>query len=115
MVARADVLVENFSPGVMDRLGIGAAELRKLNPRLIYGSSSGYSKSGPYADHPAMDLMMQAMCGVISVTGHPDRPPVKAGPALCDFSAGVHLYAAIMTGLYERERTGEDTPVRPQE
>jgi CoA:oxalate CoA-transferase len=107
MVARADILVENFSPGVMDRLGIGAAVLQKLNPRLIYGSSSGYGKSGPYSSYPAMDLVMQAMCGVMSVTGYPDQPPVKAGPALCDFSAGVHLYAAIMTALYERERTGE--------
>lgn len=106
MVARADVLVENFAPGVMDRLGLGAAELLKINPRLVYGSSSGYGKSGPYRDYPAMDLVMQAMCGVINSTGHPDQPPVKAGAALCDFSAGIHLYAAIMTALYERERTG---------
>ncbi len=107
MVARADILVENFAPGVMDRLGIGAAVLQQLNPRLIYGSSSGYGKSGPYSEYPAMDLVMQAMCGVMSVTGHPDQPPVKAGPALCDFSAGIHLYGAIMTALYERERTGK--------
>ena len=107
MVARADILVENFAPGVMDQLGLGAAELRAINPRLIYGSSSGYGKSGPYRDYPAMDLVMQAMSGVISVTGYPDQPPVKAGPALCDFSAGIHLYGAIMTALYERERTGQ--------
>ncbi|MFL5286179.1 MAG: CaiB/BaiF CoA transferase family protein [Rhodopila sp.] len=106
MVVRADVLVENFAPGVMHRLGLGAEALLALNPRLIYGSSSGYGKSGPYRDYPAMDLVMQAMCGVISVTGHPDQPPVKAGPALCDFSAGVHLYGAVVTALFERERTG---------
>jgi CoA:oxalate CoA-transferase len=106
MAARADVLVENFAPGVMDRLGLGADTLQALNPRLIYGSSSGYGKSGPYRDYPAMDLVMQAMCGVISVTGQPDQPPVKAGPAVCDFSAGVHLYGAVMTALFERERTG---------
>ncbi len=106
MVARADILVENFAPGVMDRLGLGAADLQKINPRLIYGSSSGYGKTGPYRDYPAMDLVMQAMCGVINSTGYPDQPPVKAGAALCDFSAGIHLYAAIMTALYERERTG---------
>jgi CoA:oxalate CoA-transferase len=111
MATRADVLVENFAPGVMDRLGIGAATLRALNPRLIYGSSSGYGKSGPYAQYPAMDLVMQAMSGVISVTGHPDQPPVKAGPALCDFSAGTHLYGAIMTALYQRERTGQGATV----
>ncbi len=106
MVARADIVVENFAPGVMDRLGLGAGELLKINPRLIYGSSSGYGKDGPYRDYPAMDLVMQAMSGVINSTGYPDQPPVKAGAAMCDFSAGIHLYAAIMTALYERERTG---------
>lgn len=106
MVAKADILVENFAPGVMDRLGVGADALHKINPRLIYGSSSGYGKTGPYRDYPAMDLVMQAMCGVINSTGYPDQPPVKAGAALCDFGAGIHLYAAIMTALYEREKTG---------
>ena len=107
LAARADILVENFAPGVTDRLGIGPADLLKINPRLIYGSSSGYGKDGPYRDYPAMDLVMQAMCGVINSTGYPDQPPVKSGAALCDFSAGIHLYAAIMTALYERERTGK--------
>ncbi len=107
MVARADVLVENFAPGVMDRLGVGAAALHQINPRLIYASSSGYGKSGPYRDYPAMDLVMQAMSGVMDVTGFPDQPPVKSGPAVCDFSAGVHLYGAIVTALYARERTGQ--------
>jgi len=107
LVVRADILVENFAPGVMDRLGVGAEELHKINPRLIYGSSSGYGKDGPYRDYPAMDLVMQAMCGIINSTGFPDQPPVKSGAAVCDFSAGIHLYGAIMTALYERERTGK--------
>ena len=107
MVQRADILVENFAPGVMDRIGVGAADLHLINPRLIYGSSSGYGKDGPYRDYPAMDLVMQAMCGVIDSTGFPDQPPVKSGAALCDFMAGIHLYAAIMTALYERERCGK--------
>jgi CoA:oxalate CoA-transferase len=107
LVARADILVENFAPGVMDRLGLGAADLHKINPRLIYGSSSGYGKDGPYRDYPAMDLVMQAMSGIINSTGFPDQPPVKSGAAVCDFSAGIHLYGAIMTALYERERTGK--------
>ena len=106
MAAKSDILVENFAPGVMDRLGVGAAELQSINPRLIYGSSSGYGKEGPYRDYPAMDLVMQAMSGVINSTGFPDQPPVKSGAAICDFLAGSHLYAAIMTALYERERTG---------
>jgi CoA:oxalate CoA-transferase len=107
MVALADIVIENFAPGVTDRLGIGPAALHEINPRLIYGSSSGYGKTGPYKDYPAMDLVMQAMSGIMSITGYPDQPPVKAGPAVCDFSAGIHLYAAIMTALFERERTGK--------
>jgi formyl-CoA transferase len=111
MVAKADILVENFAPGVMDRLGVGAADLHKINPRLVYGSSSGYGKTGPYRDYPAMDLVMQAMCGVINSTGFPDQPPVKSGAALCDFMAGIHLYGAIMTALFDRERTGKGAVV----
>jgi formyl-CoA transferase len=107
MVIKGDVLVENFAPGVMDRLGIGASEMMKLNPRLVFASSNGYGKSGPYRDYPAMDLVMQAMCGIINSTGFPDQAPVKSGAALCDFLAGIHLYGAIVTALYERERTGK--------
>ncbi len=106
LVADADVLVENFAPGTMDRLGLGAASLHAINPRLVYAASSGYGSTGPNRDYPAMDLTVQAMAGIMSVTGFPDRPPVKAGPALCDFSAGTHLYGAIVTALFERERTG---------
>lgn len=106
MVARADVLVENFAPGAMDRLGVGYEALRVVNPRLIYGAGSGYGRSGPNRNYPAMDLTVQAMAGVMSVTGFADRPPVKAGPALCDFFGGTHLYGGIMTALFERERTG---------
>ncbi len=106
LVRGADVVVENFAPGVMDRLGLGADALQVINPRLIYAQSSGFGSTGPYRDYPAMDLTVQAMAGVMSITGFPDRPPVKAGPAVCDFSAGTHLYGAIVTALYERERTG---------
>jgi len=106
MVPKADILIENFSPGVMERLGLGAHELQKINPRLIYGSSSGYGSDGPYRNYPAMDLVMQAMCGVINSTGFSDGPPVKSGAALCDFFAGIHLFSAIMMALYDRERTG---------
>lgn len=106
LAAHADVLVENFSPGVMDRLGLGAEVLQEINPKLIYAASSGYGRDGPYAKYPAMDLTMQAMSGAMYVTGFPDREPVKCGPAIADFFAGIHLYAAIATALYERERTG---------
>lgn len=102
----ADILVENFSPGAMDRLGLGDEVMQAINPRLIYASSSGYGRNGPYAKYPAMDVTIQAMSGAIQVTGFPDGPPVKAGPAIADFFAGIHLYGAIATALYERERTG---------
>lgn len=107
MVQRADVVVENFAPGAMDRLGVGYEALRAINPRIVYGSGSGYGLSGPNRDYPAMDLTVQAMAGVMNITGFPDRPPVKAGPALCDFFGGTHLYAGIVTALFERERTGQ--------
>lgn len=106
LVSNADVVVENYAPGTMERLGLGADTLQALNPRLIYASSSGFGRDGPYQAYPAMDLTVQAMSGVMETTGFADRPPVKAGPALCDFFAGVHLYGAIATALFERERTG---------
>ena len=106
MVNKGDVLVENFAPGAMERLDVGYESLRKINPRLIYGSGSGFGRSGPNMKYPAMDLTVQAIAGIMNVTGYPDRPPVKAGPAMCDFFGGVHLYGAIMTALYEREKTG---------
>ncbi len=106
MVEQADVVVENFAPGVMDRLSLGPGDLMRRNPRLIYASGSGYGLDGPYRDYPAMDLTVQAISGVMSVTGEPDGPPLKAGPAICDFFGGIHLYGAIATALFERERTG---------
>jgi len=106
MVKRADVVLENFAPGTTDRLGCGWTALSKVNPRIIYAQGSGYGQTGPYRDYPAMDLTVQAMAGVMSVTGYADRPPVKAGPAICDFFGGVHLFGAVMAALYEREKTG---------
>jgi crotonobetainyl-CoA:carnitine CoA-transferase CaiB-like acyl-CoA transferase len=106
LARRADVLVENFRPGVMDRLGVGESTLREVNERLIWASGSGFGQTGPYRDYPAMDLTVQAISGVMSTTGFPDQPPVKAGPALADFFGGIHLYGAIVTALVDRERTG---------
>jgi CoA:oxalate CoA-transferase len=105
MVRRADVFVENFAPGVLDRHQLGYRTLAQLFPTLIYASSTGYGLSGPYRDYPAMDLTVQAMCGVLATTGDAESGPTKAGPAVADFLAGVHLYGAIATALFERERT----------
>ena len=107
LAGKADVLVENFAAGVMDRLGLGWEVLRKENPRLVYASGTGFGLSGPYRDLPAMDLTIQAMSGIMNATGYADRPPVKAGPAVCDFLGGVHLFAGVMSALVHRERTGQ--------
>lgn len=103
----ADVLVENFRPGVMDRLGFTKEKLKEINPRLIVAQTSGYGNNGPYRDYPAMDLTVQAVSGIMDSTGYPDGPPVKAGPALVDFAAGTHLYCSILTALFSREHTGQ--------
>ena len=106
LAATGDIVVENFAPGVVDRLGAGYAAVKAINPSVIYASGSGYGQDGPYRSYQAMDIAVQAMAGVMSVTGFPDHPPVKAGVALCDFFAGIHLYAGVMTALVRRERTG---------
>ncbi len=106
MVERADILVENFSPGTMDGLGVGWSRLRGINPRLIYASGTGFGLSGPDRDNLAMDMTIQAASAIMSVTGFPDGPPVKAGPTLVDFMGGIHLYAGVVTALYDRSRTG---------
>lgn len=107
LVDRADVVIENFSPGAMDRLGLGHEVLRKRNPRLIYACGSGYGQTGPDRDRLAMDLTVQAAVGIMHTTGFPDGPPTKAGPTVCDFLGGTHLYGAVMTALFGRERTGK--------
>jgi len=107
LAAKADVVVENFNIGVMDRCGVGWDDLRKINPRLIFGSGKGFGLDGPNKDIPAMDLTIQAISGAMSATGFPDGPPLKAGPAISDFMGGVHLCVAILAALQSRERTGE--------
>ncbi|WP_109472522.1 CaiB/BaiF CoA transferase family protein [Ornithinimicrobium cavernae] len=111
LLEQADAVVENFRPGTMDRLGIGYEQARTINPRIVYASTSGYGSTGRYASYPAMDVAIQAMSGVVDVTGYPDQPAVKAGIAACDFSSGIHLYGALLTALYQREQTGEGSRV----
>jgi crotonobetainyl-CoA:carnitine CoA-transferase CaiB-like acyl-CoA transferase len=106
LVRQADVVVENYGYGTMDRLGVGPEVLLAANPRLIYAAATGYGVDGPDRDRLAMDITIQAHSGVMSVTGFPDQPPVKAGVAFVDFLGAVHLYSAVVTALYDRERTG---------
>ena len=107
MVSRADVLLENFSPGTMDDLGVGYAVLKTINPALVYATGTGFGISGPDRDNLAMDFTIQAASGIMSVTGDPNGPPMKAGPTLVDFMGGIHLYAGVVTALFQRMATGE--------
>lgn len=106
LVLKADALVENYAPGVMDRLGVGFDVLQAINPRLVYASATGFGLSGPDRNNLAMDFTIQAASGVMSLTGYPDSPPTRTGAPYVDILGGAHLYAALMTGLLERERTG---------
>jgi crotonobetainyl-CoA:carnitine CoA-transferase CaiB-like acyl-CoA transferase len=106
LIRNADVLIENFAPGAMDRLGLSFDVLLAENPRLIIASGKGYGSTGPYSGLRAMDLAVQAMSGALSSTGFPDGPPVKSGAALADFLGGIHLLAGVLAALYQRTVTG---------
>lgn len=106
LARRADVLVENFVPGTMERLGLGSDDLRAVNPRLIYASCSGFGQTGPYREKPALDMIIQAMAGTLSITGEPGGPPVRPGFSIGDIGASLFLVAGILAALVERERSG---------
>lgn len=107
LASHADVFVENYRPGVLGRLGLDHGALRGLNPRLIYASISGYGQTGPAAHKGGFDLVAQGVSGLMSVTGEPDRPPVKVGVPLTDLGAGLFAACGILAALHARERTGE--------
>jgi crotonobetainyl-CoA:carnitine CoA-transferase CaiB-like acyl-CoA transferase len=111
MAARADVLLENFAAGTMDRLGLGWDVMREINPRLIYGSATGYGLTGPDRDLLAMDHTVQAASGIMSITGEAGGPPARAGGTPCDIMGGIHLYAGVLQALLGRNRTGQGTRV----
>jgi crotonobetainyl-CoA:carnitine CoA-transferase CaiB-like acyl-CoA transferase len=106
LVRGADVLIENFRPGVAARLGVGYETLEPINPRLIYASISGFGQTGPYAQRPGFDLIAQGLAGVMSVTGEPGGEPVKCGVPIGDLSAGLFCAVAILAARVARERTG---------
>ena len=106
LAARADVLVENFSPGTLSAMGLGFPVLQGVNPRLVLCSISGFGQSGPYREWRAFDPIVQAMSGISSVTGHADRPPVRAGAAVSDTAASLYGVIGILAALRARDRTG---------
>jgi crotonobetainyl-CoA:carnitine CoA-transferase CaiB-like acyl-CoA transferase len=103
----ADILVENYRPGAMKRLGLGYEDIRAVNPRLIYTSISGFGQTGPWADRPGFDLMAQAMSGVMSVTGYPGGPPVKAGVPVADIGCALFAIYATLSAYIGAKTSGE--------
>ncbi len=111
LCASADIVLENFRPGVMDRLGLGYEALRERNPRLVYCSLTGYGQTGPYAKKGAFDVTVQAISGVMSVTGEEDGPPVKCGVPVADFTAGLYAAYSSLAAYEQAKRTGQGTHV----
>ena len=108
MIRTADVVLENYRKGTMEKLGLGYEDLRADNPGLIYGSISGFGRTGPYADRGGFDLVAQGMAGLMSVTGEgPGRPPCKVGPPISDITAGILLAMGVSAALARRRETGE--------
>ena len=111
LVESADVLVQNFRPGVMERLGLGWKELSAINPRLIYASASGYGQSSPYRDRPGQDLLMQAFSGLAAISGRAGEPPTPVGTAVIDQHGAALLAMGVLAALLERARTGRGLQV----
>lgn len=107
LVKKADVVVENFRPDVMDRLGLGYEDLRKINDQIVYASISGFGSTGPYAKRPAYDVVAQAMSGIMSVTGELGGEPVKVGASIADIAAGMNVIIGILAALHARNITGK--------
>jgi crotonobetainyl-CoA:carnitine CoA-transferase CaiB-like acyl-CoA transferase len=111
MVKKADVVVENFRPDVKGRLGIDYKTLRKINPRLVYASISGFGQTGPYADRPGFDQIAQGMGGLMSITGEPGRGPARVGVPIADLTAGLFCAMGILIALLERQKSGKGQQV----
>jgi crotonobetainyl-CoA:carnitine CoA-transferase CaiB-like acyl-CoA transferase len=107
LVEQSDVVVENFTPGVMGRLGLDYETVKSANPRIVYCSISGFGQSGPYKNRPAYDQIMQGISGLMSITGEPDGEPEKIGIAVTDIGAGMWAAFAVMSALHHREKSGE--------
>lgn len=107
LIAWADIVIENFSPGTMDRLGLGYEVAKEVNPQIIYASISGFGQDGPYKDKVAYDAVAQAMGGMTYLTGNAGNDPVRVGPAISDAATGVHMAVAILSAVLYRERSGK--------
>lgn len=106
MVKEADVVVENFRPGVMKKLGLDYEALSKVNPKIVYAAISGFGQTGPYAGRAGYDTMAQAMSGIMSITGWPDTPPTRSGASVADVMGGLQAVIGILAALRHRDNTG---------
>ena len=111
LVRKADILIENYRPGTMEKLGIGYEELKKINPKLVYGCISGFGHYGPYSKRPGYDIVGQAMSGIMSVTGWPDGEATRAGAPVSDTVAGISLAAGVLAALHYAQKTGRGQKV----
>jgi len=111
LLERADVLVENFRPGTMEKLGYGWETLHPKYPRLIYAAASGFGHTGPYAKHPAYDMVVQGLGGIMSITGYPGGPPARVGTSIGDIGAGLYTAIAVNAALFDRTRSGQGTKI----
>jgi CoA:oxalate CoA-transferase len=111
LLEKADVVVENFRPGTMEKLGYGWEQLHARYPRLIYAAASGFGHTGPYSKHPAYDMVVQGLGGIMSITGQPGGEPTRVGMSIGDIGAGLYTAVAVNAALLHRERTGEATKV----
>lgn len=107
LAKEADVVVENFRPGVMEKLGLGYEDFREVNPGIVYASASGYGSTGPYKDRPGQDMLAQALSGLMRITGRKDDPPMACGVGVSDEVSGLYLTIAILAALEHRRQTGE--------
>ena len=107
LVKKADVLVENFKPGTMERMGLGYDVISKVNPRVIYMAISGFGYTGPYRERGALDMIIQGMSGLMSLTGDPDGPAMRCGTSASDVFTGLYAFGAMSAALYDREKTGK--------
>jgi CoA:oxalate CoA-transferase len=107
LISQADVLIENFRPGTMEKLGLGFEEVQKINPRLVYGYVSGYGKEGPWKDKPGQDLLVQSLSGMPWLNGDADQPPVPFALSVADMMTGAHLVQGILAALVRRGKTGQ--------
>lgn len=111
LVRQSDIVIENYRPGVMEKLGLGYDELKKINPGIIYGAVSGFGHYGPYSQRPGYDIIGQAMSGLMSTTGWPDSPPTRTGTAISDVMGGISCCVGILAAFINRMRTGQGDKV----